>query len=73
MEKIPEEQYKKALFQARTQIDACWSHTKCHGLQEDFPGALEETMKIVEQFAMRVRGKDIPIKVREIPRRKPTE
>ena len=73
MEKIPEEQYKKALFQARSQIDACWSHTKCYGLQDYFDDALDETMKIIEQFAMRVRGKDTPIMVRKEPRRRPTE
>lgn len=73
MDKIPQESYDKALFQARSQMNAIWNYTKCYGLQENFDEAINETMKIVELFAMRVRGKDVPIKVRDKPRRKPTE
>ena len=73
MEKIPQEQYDKALGQFRLQLGAIMNCFRCYGLQEDVNGACDEICKLAEQFSMRIRGKDIPIKVREVPRRKPTE
>lgn len=73
MEKIPEEAYKKALFHLRSQLNAVWNFANCYGLNDDVSTAIEESIKLAVQFSMVVRGKDIPIKVREKPRRKPTE
>ena len=79
MEKIPEEQYNKALGQFRMQLNGIMNCFRCYGLQEDVDGkdgkggAMAEIVKLAEQFAMRVRGKDIPILVRSEPRRRPTE
>ena len=73
MQKIPQEQYDKAIGQFRLQLSGVMNNFRCYGLQEDVESAIPEIIKLAEQLAMRVRGKDIPIKVRETPRRKPTE
>jgi len=73
MEKIPEEQYKKALGQFRLQLGGVMNCFRCYGMEQDVDGAIPEIVKLTEQFAMRVRGKDVPIMVRSKPRRRPTE
>ena len=73
MEKIPQEAYDKALGQFRLQLNGIMNCFRCHGMQEDVDGAMVEITRLAEQFSMRTRGKDIPIKVRDVPRRKPTE
>ena len=73
LEKIPQEQYDKALGQFRLQLNGIMNNFRCYGLNDDVDGATKEIIKLTEQFAMRVRGKDIPIRVRETPRRRPTE
>ncbi len=71
--KISKESYDKALGQFRLQLNGIMNCFRCYGQDLDVDGAIVEITKLTEQFAMRVRGKDVPIKVREIPRRKPTE
>ena len=73
MEKIPQEQYDKAFGQFRLQLGGIMNCFRCYGLDQDVDGAMIEIVKLAELFAMRIRGKDVPIRVREIPRRKPTE
>ncbi len=73
MEKIPQEQYDKALGQFRLQLGGIMNCFRCYGMDADVDGAMIEITKLTEQFSMRVRGKDIPIKVRESPSRRPTE
>ena len=73
MEKIPQEQYDKALGQFRLQLGSIMNCFRCYGLDQDVDGASDEIVKLAEQFGMRIRGKNIPIRVREVPRRKPTE
>ena len=73
MEKVSEEAYQKALTQLRLQLNGTMNCFRCYGMENDADGAILEIIKLTEQFAMRVRGKDIPIKVRNTPRRKPTE
>ncbi len=73
MDKISEEEYQKALGQFRLQLNGIMNNFRCYGLQDDVDGACEEIIKLAELFSMRTRGKDIPIKVRGEPRRRPTE
>ena len=73
MEKIPQESYDKAIGQFRLQLNGIMNNFRCYGLDNDVDGAIPEIVKLAEQFSMRVRGKDVPIKVRNEPRRKPTE
>ncbi len=73
MDKIPQEQYDKALGQLRLQLGGVMNCFRCYGMGEDVDSAIIEIIKLAEQFSMRVRGKDIPIKVRDTPRMRPTE
>ncbi len=73
MEKISQELYDKAVGQFRLQLGGIMNCFRCYGLDQDVDGACEEIIKLAEQFSMRTRGKDIPIHVREKPRRRPTE
>jgi hypothetical protein len=73
VQKIPEEQYKKAIFHTSSQLNAIWNFARCYGLDNDVNQALEETLKVVEQFGMVVRGVDKPIYVRNIPKPRPTD
>ena len=73
MEKIPQIDYDKALGQFRLQLGGIMNCFRCYGMNEDVTSASEEIIKLAELFAMRVRGEDVPILVREKPRRKPTE
>ena len=71
--KISQEGYNKALGQFRLQLGGIMNCFRCYGMDLDVDGAIPEIVKLAEQFAMRVRGKDVPIMVRNVPRRRPTE
>ena len=73
MEKIPENQYNKALFHVRSQLMAIWNFANCYGLNDMVSGAIEESLKICEQFSMVTRGKDIPIRVIDKPKERATQ
>ncbi len=73
MEKISQEHYDKALTQFRLQLFGTMNCFRCYGMDTDVDGAMIEIETLAEQFAMRVRGKDIPIQVRNAPRMRPTE
>ena len=71
--RVDDESYRKALGQFRLQLNGIMNNFRCYGLDDDVDGACEEIIKLAEQFSMRTRGKDTPIKVRDKPRRRPTE
>ena len=71
--RLPDDQYKKYLFQARSQIGAILNVFRCYGLEPFVDGAIEECMKITENFAMVVRGKEKPIHILKEPKRRATE
>uniref|UniRef100_A0A6M3KTN9 Uncharacterized protein n=1 Tax=viral metagenome TaxID=1070528 RepID=A0A6M3KTN9_9ZZZZ len=73
MNKIPQEAYDKAVGQFRLGLNPIMNCFRCYGMERDVDAASEEIVKLAEQFGMRVRGKSIPIKVRENPRPKPTD
>lgn len=60
-QKIPDNEYKHALHSLRSQLNAIWNVCRCYGLTEVVNMSIEETVECCENFAMRVRGKDIPI------------
>jgi len=72
-QRIPQEEYDKALWQSRAQVNAIMNCFRCYGQNQDVDMATEELVKVIELFAMRVRGKEVPILVRSKPRRRPTE
>lgn len=73
MEKIPEEQYRKLIFQLRGQYTAILNVFNCYGLNPDVNQAVEECVKVTENFAMAVRGKDKPIHILDKPKKRATE
>ncbi len=71
--RISQEEYSKALGQFRLQLNGALKPLRCYGLDVYVDGATEEVIHLVEQFAMRVRGRDIPIQMRGDPVRRPTD
>jgi len=71
--KMPEEQYKKLLFQTRGQYRAILNVFRCYGLQDFVDQAEDECMKVTENFGQIVRGDDIPIHILQSPKRRAIE
>jgi hypothetical protein len=68
--KIPEDDYKKLLFQLRGQFDAILNVFNCYGLEAAVEQASKECVKVAENFGMAVRGKDKPIHILQKPKPK---
>lgn len=66
--KIPENQYRKFLFQARGQFGAILNVFRCYGMDIHVDQAIEECMKVTEHFGQAVRGDDKPIRVLDKPK-----
>ena len=71
--RITEAQYKKLVFQLRTQFMAILNVFRCYGMQSDVDGAIEECVKLAENFGMTIRGKNSPIHVRRHPKGRSTD
>lgn len=65
MEKIPQKEYDKAKTQLRLQLNGVFEPLRAYGQGLYCDGAIEEVLELAEKFAMRVRGKDIPINFKE--------
>ncbi len=72
-QKIPDEQYQKLKFQLRGQFIAILNVFRCYGLDPFVEGAIEECVKVAENFGMAVRGKDKPIHILQEPKKRATE
>ena len=72
-QRISQSDYDKALGQFRLQLNGIMCCFHCYGLTQDADAATEEIIKLAELFTMKVRGKDIPLVVRNEPRPRPTE
>ena len=64
-QKISQHDYDKAKGQMKLQLNDVFSPFMLYGLNILIPGAIEEVMELAEQFGQRVRGKDIPIKLKK--------
>ena len=62
--KIPETDYQKAKGQLRLQLHGVFEPFNCYGLQAYIPEAVEQAVYLCEQFGKRIRGKDVPIRLR---------
>ncbi len=71
--KIEQEKYDKLLFQTRGQFGAILNCFRCYGLDVFVDGAIEECMKVTENFGQIVRGKDKPVHILQEPKRRATE
>ena len=58
---LDNDSYDKALGQARLQLGEIMSVFNMYGHDIFIKGAVEECIKVCEDFGMRVRGKDHPI------------
>jgi len=67
---IPDEEYQKAIGQLRLQLNGVFQPFQAYGLNVFIPGAIEETIKLAEDFSLRVRGYDKPIDLDRIRRKK---
>jgi len=66
--KLPEDRYRKLLFQARGQYTAILNCFKCYGMDVHVDQAIEECMKVTENFGQAVRGDDKPIHIYQKPK-----
>lgn len=71
--KLPDEQYKKLLFQTRGQYTAILNVFRCYGMNEFVDQAVEECLKVTENFGQAVRGSDKPIHILDKPKVRATE
>ncbi len=76
---LPDEDYRKAVGQLRMQLTAVFDFLKVddklpiryfHGMGEFIPGAVEEIIKLAEDFSLRVRGVDKPISIEHVRRKR---
>jgi len=66
--RIPEDAYRKLLFQARGQFGALLNVFDCYGMGLYIPQTTEECMQIMENFGQAVRGDDAPIHILDKPK-----
>ena len=76
---LGEKDYQKAITQLRMQAGGIFDFMKVdeklpvrylYGLGDWVPGAIEEIVKLAEDFGLRVRGVDKPISIDYVRRRK---
>lgn len=70
---LTEDQYNKLVFQLRGQFVAILNVFNCYGMNNDVLQAIEECVRVTENFGMAIRGKDKPIHILNKLKRKATE
>lgn len=65
---LSDEDYAKARGQLRLQLNAVFEPFKIYGLDVFIHGAIEETLKLAEDFSLRVRGIDKPLNIQKLRR-----
>ncbi len=68
--RIPDKDYKKLVFQLRGQYMAILNVFNCYGLNNDVIQAVEECVKVAENFGMAVRGKGNSVHILNEPKRR---
>jgi len=77
--KLPNDEYQKAISQLRMQTVGIFDFLKVddklpvryqYGMDVYIPGAIEEIVKLAEDFGIRVRGGDKPISLEHVRRHK---
>lgn len=67
---LPDEEYQKTVAQLRLQFGGVFQSFHMYGLDVLIPGAIEECIKLCEDYGLRVRGIDKPISLELIRRHK---
>lgn len=70
---LSDEEWNKLMFHTRSQVTAILNPLRAYGQGVYVDGAIEELMKLFDLFSQYVRGKDIPVMVRDKPDPMPTE
>ncbi len=70
--RISEDSYRKLVFQLRGQYMAILNVFRCYGLDPYVDTALDECVKVAENFGMAVRGKRKPIHILQDLKKKAT-
>ena len=55
---LSDEEYTKCKGQLRLQLGGVFEPFNCYGLNVYIPGAIEEIVKLCEDFGLRIRGVD---------------
>ena len=63
---MSDEDYQKASTQLRLQFIGIFEPFRCYGLEVFIPGAVEEAVKLAEDFGLRVRGVDHPLSLDQV-------
>lgn len=71
--RIPDEQYNKLKFQLQGQFIAILNVFNCYGMNNDVLQAIEECVRVAENFGMAVRGWEKSIHIMDKPKRRGTE
>jgi len=66
--RISDDKYRKFKFQLRGQFGAILNVFNCHGMNAYVEQAIEECVKVSENFCMAVRGSDKPIHILSEPK-----
>jgi len=69
---LPQEQYDKAVLQLRLQVGGIMHPLRMYGQDPFVDQAIDEIVRLTEDFGLRVRGVDKPISL-EMVRRKSNE
>ncbi len=72
-QKIPEDAYRKLVFQARGQYTAILNVFRCYGMDDFVDQAIGECMKVTENFGQAVRGSKAPIHILSSLKQRATE
>jgi len=70
---LSDEEWAKLLFQTRGQLNAILNPLRIYGQGIYVDGAIEELLILFDKFGQRVRGKDVPVIVRQSYAPLPTE
>ncbi len=67
---LSDEDYRKAITQLRLQVGGVFEPFDMYGLQTFIPTAIDEIVKLCEDFGLRVRGVDKPISLEKVRRKR---
>lgn len=77
--KLPDDEYQKAISQLRMNVAGIFDFMRVdekipvrymYGLGDYIPQAIEEIVKLAEDFGLRVRGVDKPISLEHVRRKR---
>jgi hypothetical protein len=68
MQKIPQGEYEQAVGEFKQQVGMTLNVFNMYGMGDYIPSVCGEIVTLAEQFAMKVRGKNVKIKTRDKPR-----